>query len=48
MTSLRQGVAYGYRDWHYLETDADFDPLSEWPEFQQTINEGKARDATGK
>jgi tetratricopeptide (TPR) repeat protein len=42
MVSLRQGIAYGYKSWHWLETDEDFDPMRAWPEFNQAVAEWKA------
>ena len=43
MTALRLGVAHGYNHWRWLETDADFDPLRQWPEYQRAIDDWKAR-----
>ena len=40
---MRQGVASGYHDWHWLETDEDFEPLRQWPEFNQAVAEWKGR-----
>jgi tetratricopeptide (TPR) repeat protein len=42
MISMRAGVAYGYNDWHWLETDEDFEPLRQWPEFNQAVAGWKA------
>jgi tetratricopeptide (TPR) repeat protein len=42
MISLREGVAFGYNDWHWLETDEDFEPLRQWPEYNQAVAEWKA------
>lgn len=48
MVSLRLGIASGYKDWHWLETDEDFDPLREWPEYNQAVKEWKTADTNRK
>jgi tetratricopeptide (TPR) repeat protein len=45
MYAMRKSVEYGYKDWDYLATDADFEPLQGLPEFQMSLKEWREKSA---